>query len=391
MSVSRRHFLAGSLALPAFAANKDKKKKKNAAPERPNIVLLVADNVPSWVLGIYGNKDIRTPNIDRLAQTGLRFHNHITASPSPEPGRQTLLTGRTAMQLAAPANTLEQLLGSAGYACRTADAAGAAKLLEPSSGKPFFVVVNLRGPRPPYDGVPQKYADLYATARFETYSHDPAAANAASGKEMLANVTEGLRKYSAALSAMDADVQTVVGQIYQRKLVDNTLIIFTSTCGALLGRHGLWDAGEGSQPTNMYEESVRTPMIWSWPGHVPAMGERPDVVGSCDLLPSLCELTDAALPTGLSGTSYLLFATGKPLPKKMRWKTTVFSALGNTAMARADRYKLVQRDAGKGPGELYDLVADPGETTNQYDNEQFLTLKTELGSELAAWRQKYSG
>jgi arylsulfatase A-like enzyme len=380
MPVSRRKFLAGSLALPAFAA-----KKKAAAPERPNIVLLMADNVPDWVLGTYGNKDIHTPNIDRLAQMGLRFQNHITASPAPQAGRTALLSGRMSPE---PTSALEPLLAAAGYTCHTADAAAAAQFLEPASaGKPFFLTVNLKGPTAPYADIPSKYAELYAAAKFDTFSREPAAANAAAGKEMLADVTGSLRKYAAALTAMDADLQTVVAKVYERKLSDHTLIVFASTCGALLGRHGLWDAGEGSQPPNMYEESVKTPMIWSWPGRVPAMGERPEVVSSCDFLPTLCDLTGAAAPAGLGGASYLLLATGKPLPKKQRWKTTVFAALGNTALARADRYKLVQRDGGKGPGELYDLVADPVEAANQYDNPQYLTVRQGLSGELAAWRR----
>ncbi len=387
MPVSRRKFLAGSLALPAIAA-----KKKASAPERPNIVLLVADNVPDWVLGTYGNKDIRTPNIDRLAQMGLRFQNHITASPSAAQGRQALFTGRTPMQQAENAPKIDTVLGGAGYTCEWAGIPAVPKFLDSqASGKPFFLGVILPSPRPPYTNIPQNYTDLYAAAKFDTFSHDRAAANAAVGKEMLADITGSLRKYAAALTAMDADLQTVVAKVYERKIADNTLIVFTSTCGALLGRHGLWDAGDGSQPPNMYEESVKTPMIWSWPGRVPAMGERPEVVSSCDFLPTLCDLTGAAAPAGLGGTSYLLLATGKPLPKKQRWKSAVFAALGNTAMARADRYKLVERDGGKGPGELYDLVADPVEAANQYDNPQYLTVRQGLSGELAAWKQKYGG
>ena len=72
MHLSRRHFFFGSLALPALAA-------KKAAPERPNVLLLIADNVPQWVLGAYGNKEIRTPNLDRLAHMGTRFLDHYVA------------------------------------------------------------------------------------------------------------------------------------------------------------------------------------------------------------------------------------------------------------------------------------------------------------------------
>jgi hypothetical protein len=59
-------------------------------------------------------------------------------------------------------------------------------------------------------------------------------------------------------------------------------------------------------------------------------------------------------------------------------------------MARDNRYKLVLRDEGKGPAELYDLVADRHEKTNQYANPQFVSVRDRLAAELAAWRKKYS-
>jgi arylsulfatase A-like enzyme len=381
MLLSRRHFFFGSLALPAIAA-------KKPAPERPNVLLLIADNVPQWVLGAYGNKEIRTPNLDRLALMGTRFLDHFVASPSPAPSRASMLTGL------APGRTgpgLETVLTPAGYSCNAGtDSAGAAKMIEAAApGKPFFAVVNLASPKAPYDDVAQKYRDLYAQTKFDTFNPEPAAPNARSGKELLADTIGSLRKYGAAVTAMDDEVQSLLARLAQRKLGDQTLVIFTSTCGALLSHHGLWGAGESSDPVNMFEESVATPLIWSWPLRVPPQGVRPEIVSGYDLVPSLCGALDIQPPAGnLCGRSYALLATGKPLPKKERWKSTVFAHLENTWMARNERYKLVLRDGGK--GELYDCQADPGEKTNQIDNQQFVTLKTQLTAEVAAWKQKYS-
>src|SRR5271157_2837106 len=124
MPLSRRHFFFGSLALPALAAGKP-------AVGRPNILLILVDYLPSWILGCYGNNEVRTPNLDRLAQTGMRFLNHFACVPAPAPGRATLLTGRTPMQLGevdagAPGEVpLSQVLAGVGYACATADSAAA--------------------------------------------------------------------------------------------------------------------------------------------------------------------------------------------------------------------------------------------------------------------------
>src|SRR5215813_11377484 len=92
MTVSRRNFVIGSLALPALAA-------KKPTGETPNIVLMLVENLPAWMLGCYGNKEVQTPQIDRLAQTGTRFLNHFAGSPLPDPARAVLISGRTSVQL----------------------------------------------------------------------------------------------------------------------------------------------------------------------------------------------------------------------------------------------------------------------------------------------------
>jgi arylsulfatase A-like enzyme len=389
MLVSRRHFLQAGLAVPVLAA------EKPAAP-RPNVLLVTADNLPAWVLGCYGNKEVRTPSVDRLAQVGTRFLNHVACAPAPELGRATLLTGRTPMQLGDSAIlgagdiALDKLLGGLGYTCEAADSsADAVKLLgQHTAGKPFLLTVTLTSLRPPYEGVAQKFRDMYARNVFENFGYQTAAPNARLGHEMLGNVVASLRQYAAAVSALDEGVGAVLAALGQRQLLDSTLVIFTSTCGALLGRHGLWEAAEASDPPNMYQETTVTPMIWSWPVRIPTQLTRPELVSAYDLLPTVCEIVSVAPPArNLCGRSYLALATGKPLPKKDPWRTTLYSHYRNTDMARDRRYKVVVRN---GASELYDLVADPGEQTNQYDNGQFVTSRDALAAEVAGWKRRYS-
>ncbi len=388
MPLSRRHFFLGSLALPALGATK-------TPAERPNILLILADRLPCWILGCYGNNEVRTPALDRLAQIGLRFLNHFACAPAPAPGRATLLTGRTPMQLgdADAGNVpLSKMLAGVGYACAITDSAAAVKSLDQQpAGKPFFLTVDCAYLRPPYDGVPRKYRDLYAQVEFATFSQEAPAKNAARDKEMLSDLALNQRLAAAAVTALDDDLAALLARLSEKRLLDQTLIIFTSTCGSLLGRHGLWDSAPASDPANMYEEVVSTPLVWSWQGHVPPQLTRPELVSAYDLVPTLCDLTGAAPPApNLCGRSYLPLATGKPLPKKQPWRTTVFAHYQNTDMARDKRYKLVRRDQGKGPGELYDLNVDPRERVNQYENPQFVTVRTSLAAELSRWKQSYS-
>jgi choline-sulfatase len=68
--------------------------KKTDRTERPNVIFILTDDQGIWAAGCYGNPEIRTPNIDRLAATGLRFENFFCTSPVCSPSRATFLTGR---------------------------------------------------------------------------------------------------------------------------------------------------------------------------------------------------------------------------------------------------------------------------------------------------------
>jgi arylsulfatase A-like enzyme len=383
MNFTRRHFFFGSFALPALAA-------KKATGEQPNIVLMLVEGLPAWLLGCYGNTEVKTRGIDQLAQTGTRFLNHYAASPIAEPARNTLLTGCTPMQFkGAGEPTLEKLLGGIGYACgNTGGGAAALQFLDGQApGKPFFLTANFA----PFATLPSDPGP-YAQAKFGTFVQEAPAKNAARGKDMLGAALLGnLRKVAAATSALDAEIASLVSRLVQKKLLGGTLMIFTSPCGSLFGRHGLWASGDASDPVNFFEEVVATPMIWSWPGRVPPLAVRPEIASAYDLVPTLCDITPAELPgRNLCGRSYLPLVTGKALPKKQPWRTMVFGQYRDSGMARSDRYKVIVRNDGKGPGELYDDKVDPGEKVNQYDNPQFLTVKTSHTAELAKWKRMYS-
>lgn len=458
MSLTRREFfLAG--ATPALAWP-----QREAV--RPNILLILADGLGAWMLGTYGNKEIRTPNIDLLAESGVRFTGHLVCSPAGPPSRVTLFTGRTPQQhgigdsAAEPAGPESQRqdrlalrhalrevmisdrLSENGYQCAYAGkwamgddrnpqhgfrfwytSVGAestyqnpqmswngkvvreqgylAELLTRKSigfleqqkqDQPFFLVTSYLNPHPPYEGHPQKYYDMYAGTSFETTGWEPPAANARLGKEYLKDIVGNLRRAAAAVTALDDQVGLLLATLRDRKLRDNTLVIFTSDSGYLLGRHGLWSNGFASEPINMYEEVMRTPMIWSWWGKIPVAAARPEVIGSYDFLPSLSEASGVAPPPlkRLCGRSYLPLAMNKRLPKKQPWENLAFGQYRDTAMARDFRYKLILRNNGEGPNELYDLRADAREKVNQYDNAQFSSVRKRLTAELAAWRKKCS-
>lgn len=359
MSLNRRRFLIGSLAAPLLGAN-----KKQGAVERPNIVVIVAEELGAYMLGCYGNTEVQTPNIDRLAKTGVRFHNSFSC---------------------APANLDQGGFSAAGYNCGHAgSAADADRFLDGQApAKPFFLTI--AWPSPNAVTAPKKNLDLYAKTGFETVGWDAPAANA-TRKEMLRDVPGNLRKYAAALTTLDEQIPALLTKLQQRSLLDNTLIVFTSNGGYLLGRHGLWGGATASDPANMYEEVVKVPLIWVWPRQFPPQTVRNDVVSSYDLLPALCELAGVAAPAGSSGNSYLPYVYGRRLGKKQSWPDLAFGRTGVAEMARDERYKLILRNQGKGPNELYDETADPKEQTNQVDEAHFAGMRERLAGQLKTWR-----
>ena len=115
--ISRRQMLAGAAAGAARALY--------AAPARPNIVLFLADDLGCHDLGAWGATDLKTPNIDALAASGVRFTNWYAAAPVCAPSRASLLTGRYPIRAGVPDNgpplaaseqTIARVLKTAGYA-----------------------------------------------------------------------------------------------------------------------------------------------------------------------------------------------------------------------------------------------------------------------------------
>ena len=359
MQLNRRDFLLGALAEPVAAAA-----NKRAVVDHPNIVLIVAQDLGAYMLGCYGNKEVHTPNIDRLAQTGVRFHNSFSCSP-----------------IAAD----QAAFSAAGFNCsKSASVAEAGAFLDAQArAKPFFLTIAWPGPNAVT--APEKILQMYAGTGFETIGWDSAAPNAAH-PEMLRDVPGNLRKYAEGLTTLDDQIPSLISKLQQRGVWDNTLIVFTSNGGFLLGHHGLWGDATASDPPNMYEEVVRTPLIWSCASRFPPQAVRNEVVNSYDLMPALCELAGVTPPAGSHDPSYLPFVYGRRLGKKQTWPGLAFGRIRDTEMARDDRYKLILRGQGKGPNELYDETADPKEQTNQVDEAKFGNMRQRLTEQLARWR-----
>jgi arylsulfatase A-like enzyme len=205
---------------------------------------------------------------------------------------------------------------------------------------------------------------------------------------MLKDTLGNIRRAAAATTALDDQIPVLIRKLQERRLYDNTLVVFVGDNGYLLGRHGLWSKGLASDPVNMYEEVIRVPFILSWPGKIPTDAMAPEPVSFYDVMPSLCAAAGVQPPAGrnLTGRNFMPIAKRDPPPPGERWRNLVFGHFRNTEMARDSRYKLVLRNEGAGPNEFYDLTADPREKANLYDTPEFITVRDRLAKEIAAWR-----
>jgi arylsulfatase A-like enzyme len=280
-----------------------------------------------------------------------------------------------------------------GYLAERITEGASAFLDQQNANQPFFLCVSHFNPHTPYEGHPQKYYDMYAGKNFESFGYEPGAPNALREKNFLKDIPGNLRKCAASVTALDDQVGALMKKLTAKGLRENTIVIFTGDNGFLLGRHGLWSKGLASDPINMYEEVMRVPMIWSWLGKTPVEASCPELVSFYDLLPTLCDATGVQPPAGrnLPGRSYLRYVKQEPIGKKdPKWRTTVFGHFRNTEMARDQRFKLVLRNGGEGPNELFDLRTDPTERKNLFENQGFVSVRDRLTKELAAWRAQHA-
>ena len=178
------------------------------------------------------------------------------------------------------------------------------------------------------------------------------------------------RRYAETLLALDESVGRVLDYLEESGLSENTLVLYLGDNGFLLGEHGLIDK------RNAYEESIRVPFLAWAPGYV-APGSRVDgLVRNIDVAPTVMELTGAASPIDMDGTSFLdLLAApasgpAAPSPNDAReflyeyyWEYA-FPHTPTTFALRGDRYKYVYYHGLWDTAELYDLETDPREQHN---------------------------
>jgi arylsulfatase A len=363
----------------------------------PNVVLIVADDLGWGDLGSYGNRLIRTPNIDRLAAEGARFTSFYVPTPVCAAARAGLLTGRLPGRVGIPWNppnrlndgevVLASVLHDRGYAT---GAVGKWHLgwtreeMPIHYGFDFYYGIPagedeadfILGDLPTTDTVaPDQLARRYTDVaiqfiqsqprdrRFFAYlaHRDPHLDNYPA-PEFAGRSAAGA--YGDVVEQLDATVGDLMAALEELGLDQNTLVIFISDNGPVVppGSAGPYSGGKFS----CEEGGVRVPAIMRWPARIRPGRVVDEIVSVLDLFPTLVTLTGARLPPrSMDGQDVSRLVTGEV--ERIGGagidggREVVFTASSGVAGLRSGKWKYLRPGLWSSSTTLFDLEADPGE------------------------------
>jgi arylsulfatase A-like enzyme len=400
-----------AVGLPARAAD--------APPARPNIIYILADDMGYADAGFNGGKEIKTPNLDLLARGGANLKSFYV-QPVCSPTRSALMTGRypsstgvysvvkprTPWGLKLEEQTLPQMLRSAGYETAI-------------SGK-WHLGEFEPAYRPTQRGFDHQYGHWYGAIDYNTHLRDGVADwhrndqpckdegysthliareacrmireknpdkplflylpfNAVHGPYQVPdkysaaypNLTGIRRTYAGMLSAMDEAIGQVLAALEEKKIRDNTLIIFSSDNGGpspgRITSNGPLRAGKGT----LYEGGVRVCAFANWPGRIPAGKTIDEPLHAVDWYPTLLKLTGTSLEQKLPLDGLDIWPVLTAGAKSPHEALILCGTRRGEAAIRMGDWKLIVGGPGKAKGakriktdQLYHLADDIGETRN---------------------------
>ncbi len=187
-----------------------------------------------------------------------------------------------------------------------------------------------------------------------------------------------LAKYWAMIELIDRNVGRMLEALEQTGQRENTVVIFTSDHGHMIGDHGLYNKG-----CRFYEGLVRVPLIWSWPARIGADVRSEALVELTDIAPTLLGLAGLTPPESMHGKSLLPILRGETDGGAHRefvrctYSETLQGPRSFGTMIRNRRFKLCNYH-GTGEGQLFDLEADPDERRNLWDDPASAEVKAGL-------------
>ncbi|MBS3776811.1 MAG: sulfatase-like hydrolase/transferase, partial [Bacteroidales bacterium] len=186
-----------------------------------------------------------------------------------------------------------------------------------------------------------------------------------------------MREYYAAVHSVDRNIGRIMELLDELDLRDNTIVIFTSDHGYMMGHHGLWHKGNGRWITtdrkdpfglyengrpNLYDYSLKVPCVIRWPEVIEPGTKIEETIESIDWFPTILAMTNVSKPDGviLRGDNFLPLLKGKDIP----WNNSLYGEYKTLRSYRSQEWKLVRHFADPEKDELYHIAVDPDENVN---------------------------
>ena len=395
-------------------------------PGPPNIILIMADDLGYGDLGCYGQEKILTPQLDKLAQEGMRFIQAYAGSTVCAPSRSALMTGLHTGHTRVRGNqripllpediTIAEVLQQRGYLTGIFGKWGLGN--EGTTGIP-----NKQGFQEWFGYLDQEHAHNYYPTELwrnerrliidknqynykQEYSHDwftrsalnfvrinkykpfflylaytiPHANNAlgrATGNGMEVPSDEPYSKKewpqpeknkAAMITRLDRDIGLLMQALKQHKIDEHTLVIFTSDNGphkegGINPKFFNSSGGLRGIKRDLYEGGIRVPMIARWPGKVLANSVSHQVVTGWDFFPTAAEVSGASYNHEIDGISYVPTLMGRKQEQQHKFLYWEFHEGGSKQAVRMGKWKGIRLAPGA-ELELYNLDKDLKEQNN---------------------------
>lgn len=375
------------------------------AADRPNVVVILADDQGWGDLSVHGNTNLSTPHIDSLARDGALFERFYVC-PVCSPTRAEFLTGRYhprggvrgvtsgGERLNLDEKTIAETFKSAGYATaafgkwhngsqypyhpnargfdeyygftsghwgdyfnppldhngRPVQGNGylpddltdhAVAFIKANKERPFFCYLPFNTPHSPMQ-VPDAFYDKFKNIELKQRAEGPEREDPAMTRAALAMCEN-----------IDANVGRVLKTLEELSLDQRTIVLYFSDNGPNSWR---WNGGMRGRKGSTDEGGVRSPLLIRWPGHIKAATRIPMIAAAIDLLPTLADLAGIPMVRSqpLDGVSVAPSLLGTR--QENRAERMIFSHWNGQVSVRTQEERLDAR------GRLYDMVSDPGQT-----------------------------
>lgn len=266
------------------------------------------------------------------------------------------------------------------------------RIMDHDPDAPMFMYLSFLAPHDPRT-MPEKYRNMYDPdkitlppnfAEMPAFSYGWAARGRDENTEAYPRRPERVRQhiadYYAMISHLDDCIGRVLDALRERDMLDNTIIVMCGDNGLAIGQHGLM----GKQ--NIYEHSVRVPLLISGPG-IPADRTDDSPVYLLDIFPTLCDLCGIDIPASVDGKSFAgVIRNGEPAPRGSLY--LAFQARIRGVLV--GNYKLIEyRSRELKLTQIFDLAADPWERNNLFGAPGYDGLTDMLRGELFRLRDEW--